>query len=91
MDDGATAGFKYFECKNTRVVEIKVRGWCKGRYLIMNEPDGEILGSIEVKLSNEWKCYTGNIKIPDGVQSLYFQYSGYGSANLAGFTLRTEE
>ncbi|NLI61115.1 MAG: alpha-N-arabinofuranosidase, partial [Clostridiales bacterium] len=49
--------------------------------------DGEALGSIPVRFSNQWKEYTADIAIPDGVQALYFTYKGDGSAALKSFTL----
>lgn len=90
MDTGATAGFKYFECKDTKVLSIKVRGWCIGKFEVMGAPDGEVWGSIQVDRSNEWKCYEGNVSIPDGKQAIYFRYHGYGCASFAGFTLGKE-
>jgi hypothetical protein len=33
------------------------------------------------------KEYSGDIAIPDGIQALYFEYIGEGSASLASFTL----
>ena len=89
MDHGATIGFKYFDCVNTSVIEIKARGWCDGEFVIMTKPDGDVLGSIPVKKSNEWKVYKGHVEIPDGEQALYFQYKGYGCASFGGFALKT--
>lgn len=88
MDHGATVGFKYFDCMKTSVIEIEARGWCEGEFAIMTKPDGDILGSIPIKKSNEWKTYKGDVEIPDGEQALYFQYQGYGCASLRGFTLK---
>lgn len=87
MEDGACAGYKYFICENTCVVGVKARGWCQGVFDIMTEPDGEVLGSIEVSKSNEWKWHKGNIRISDGKQALYFKYRGFGCVSLGGFEL----
>lgn len=87
LDEGSGVGFKYFDCNNSTVTDIQVRGWCEGEFVIMTKPDGDIIGSIPVKKSNEWKSYQADIKIPDGIQSLYFQYRGYGCASFGGFTL----
>ncbi|NLI59848.1 MAG: family 43 glycosylhydrolase, partial [Clostridiales bacterium] len=80
MRESATAGFKYFDCKGIKKVSIKVRGYCSGEFEVKTAWDGEALGSIPVRFSNQWKEYTADIAIPDGVQALYFTYKGDGSA-----------
>ncbi len=87
MKDTATAGFKYFDCKGIRKVSIKVRGYCKGAFEVKTAWNGESLGSIPVGFTNVWTEYSSDIAIPDGVQALYFTYTGYGSPSLASFTL----
>ena len=87
MRESATAGFKYFDCKGIKKVSIKVRGYCSGEFEVKTAWDGEALGSIPVRFSNQWKEYTADIAIPDGVQALYFTYKGDGSAALKSFTL----
>lgn len=88
MKDSATAGFKYFDCKDTRLVAVKVRGYCKGAFEVKTAWDGAVLGKIPVQSANIWTEFTADIVIPDGIQSLYLTYSGSGSANLASFTLK---
>jgi hypothetical protein len=87
MRNTATAGFKYFDCKNIRKVKIKVRGYCRGAFEIKTLWNGPALGRIPVDFTNVWTEYEGNIAIPDGVQALYFTYTGNGGASLASFTL----
>ena len=87
MRNTATAGFKYFDCKNIRKVKIKVRGYCRGAFEIKTSWNGPALGRIPVDFTNVWTEYEGNIAIPDGVQALYFTYTGSGGASLASFTL----
>lgn len=88
MKDSATAGFKYFDCKGIKKVTIKVRGYCKGEFLVKTAWDAkEPLGKIPVVFSNAWKEYEQDIAIPDGVHALYFTYTGDGSASFASFTL----
>ena len=87
MRDTATAGFKYFDCKGVREVKIKVRGYCKGDFEVKTSWDGPAMGRISVDFTNVWKEYTSSIAIPDGIQALYFTYTGSGNASLASFTL----
>ncbi len=84
---GASAGFRYFDCRGVHRVSIRVRGYCKGAFCVRTAWNGPALGMIPVDFSNVWKEYTAEIAIPDGVQSLYFTYEGQGAANLASFTL----
>lgn len=87
MKASATAGFKYFDCSGIKTVKIKVRGYCRGDFEVKTSWNGTALGKIPVGFSNVWKEYTADIRIPDGIQALYFTYTGQGSASLASFTL----
>ncbi len=87
LRDCAAAGFKYFDCNGVKKVRIKVRGYCRGAFLVKTSWNGKLLGRIPVNFSNIWKEYSGDIAIPDGIQALYFEYIGEGSASLASFTL----
>lgn len=87
LQDGAAAGFKYFECKGVKKVKIKVRGYCRGAFVVKTSWNGEELGRIPVDFTNVWTEYSEDISIPDGIHALYFEYTGEGSANLASFTL----
>lgn len=87
MMDSATAGFKYFDCHGIRRMTIQVRGYCRGAFEIKTAWNGPVLGTIPVEFSNVWKPYSTELVIPDGIQALYFTYTGMGSASLASFTL----
>ncbi len=87
LRDGAAAGFKYFDCEGIKKVSIKVRGYCRGAFIVKTSWNGKLLGKIPVDFSNVWREYSADIKIPDGIQMLYFIYTGEGSASLASFTL----
>jgi hypothetical protein len=87
MKDSATAGFKYFDCKGITRVKIKARGYAYGAFEVKTSWNGEPLGRIQIESSNIWKEYIADISIPDGVQALYFTYTGDGSAHFGTFTL----
>ena len=87
MKDSATAGFKYFDCTGIKKVKIKVRGYCNGAFEVKTSWNGTALGNIPVDFTNIWTEYSADIEIPDGIQSLYFTYTGDGTASLASFTL----
>lgn len=87
MTDSATAGFKYFDCQGIKKVKIKVRGYCNGAFEVKTSWNGPALGRIPVNFTNVWTEYSSEIEIPDGVQALYFTYTGNGRASLASFAL----
>lgn len=87
MQDTATAGFKYFDCKDIKTIKIKVRGYCSGVFEVKTSWNGKALARIPVKFTNVWTEYSSDIIISDGIQALYFTYTGNGRASLASFTL----
>ncbi|WP_070000398.1 family 43 glycosylhydrolase [Cellulosilyticum sp. I15G10I2] len=87
MKDSATAGFKYFDCHAIKKVKIKVRGYCRGAFEVKTSWNGEALGKIPVDFTNIWTEYAADIEIPNGIQALYFTYTGTGRASLASFAL----
>lgn len=91
MQSGAVVGLKYFECKNTYVSSVTVRGFViQGEVIVMLRPDGDVIGSIPIGRTNEWYTYKGRVDIPDGVQSLYFSYKGFGAISMKEFSLKNE-
>ncbi|MGO4369529.1 family 43 glycosylhydrolase [Paenibacillus sp. MCAF20] len=87
MRDSATAGFKYFRCEGVKRVKIKARGYAQGSFEVKTAWDGPSLGSIPVDFTNVWTTYVADITVPEGVNALYFTYTGNGNASLASFTL----
>ncbi|MDR0464380.1 MAG: alpha-N-arabinofuranosidase, partial [Treponema sp.] len=85
--DNCGAGFKYFDCKGVTTVKVKTRGYCRGAFEVKTKWDGEPAGKIDIVSSNIWKEYSSEIKIPDGIQAIYFIYKGTGIATLGSFTL----
>lgn len=87
MKASATAGFKYFDCKGITKVKIKTRGYASGDFEVRTSWDGPVLGKITIGFTNIWTEYSADIKIPDGIQALYFTFTGSGSAQFKSFTL----
>lgn len=87
MRDGATAGFKYFECRGIRKISVRVRGYGSGKLEIKTAWDGPAIGEILVGYSNFWKEYEADILLPDGVHGLYFTYRGPGNISFGAFEL----
>jgi hypothetical protein len=85
--DNHGVGFKYFDCKGVTAVKVKIRGYCRGYFEVKTKWDGESLGKIEFVSSNIWKEFSSPVKIPDGVQALYFIYKGSGNVTFGAFSL----
>lgn len=87
MTDGATAGFKYFDCKDVKEIRIKARGYGDGVFEVRTAWDGEVLGQMKLHYTNIWEEYATPISIPDGVQAIFLTYRGGGNVSLKSFTL----
>ncbi len=87
ITNGATAGFKYFECKGVSRFWVTARGYAKGVYEVRTKWDGDILAKISVELSNVWETYSVQVDIPDGVNAIYLTFRGDGNGMLKSFAL----
>ena len=87
IQDGATTGFKYFDCRGIKKAAVTVRGYADGVFEIRTAWDGEPLARIKVEYSNVWETYEADIALPDGVYAFYITYSGAGNAALRSFAL----
>lgn len=88
MQDTATAGFKYFDCKGVTEIAIKTRGYADGCFEVRTAWDGPLLARIPIQSSNVWEEYSAPAAIADGPQAVYLTYRGGGNASLLCFTLR---
>lgn len=87
--DGATIGYKYFDCENTVVSGITLRGNAEGIMEVRTTRNGDVCGTFSLKLqTGEWTKIGAEVKLPDGKQALYFTYRGIGAVDCAEFVLR---
>ncbi len=87
IQDSATAGFKYFDCKDIREIRIKVRGYADGVFEVKTAWNGKVLAQIRVRYANVWEEYAAPVSIPNGKQAIYLTYRGEGNASLLSLTL----
>lgn len=87
LNDGAIAGFKYFDFQGVKTVSVYTRGYGKGAYHVSTAWDGPSLGAISVDYTNVWTRFSASVAIPDGVHALYFTYRGMGNSSLQRFIL----
>ena len=91
IQDTATVGFKYFDCRSVRRIRLIVRGYGKGVFEVRTAWDGEVVGKIPVDYASYWEEYCAPVSIPDGVQALYLTYRGDGNKGLKSLTLLQED
>lgn len=87
IQNSATMGFKYFDCKNITGIGIKTRGYADGIFEIRTSIEGEVLAQIKVEYTNVWEEYLSPIHMPDGKNAIYITYRGEGNASLLSFSL----
>ena len=89
MQDGAVAGFKYFDFADGKISEIKVtlRGNGTGTMKVYTDLEKEPVASIAVETGKEWKTFAGKTEKISGVQPLYFRYEGSGAVDFTEFSL----
>ena len=87
ITNGTVLGFKYFDIHDVKEFAITVRAYSGGTFEIKTSLDGEVLASIPVRNHNIWTRYTVPIRLPEGVQSIYIAYRGFGAPSLKSFEL----
>ncbi len=87
MNEGSTAGFKYFDCKGITKISVMTRGYTRGKLEVKTAWNGEVLGEIQLPHCTIWTKSEAEIHIPDGITALYFTYRGFGNSALLSFTL----
>lgn len=92
LNDGWSAGFKYFDCKDVQAISIRTRGTGVGHVTLRLKWDGEVIARIPVSSANVWiDSPKFPVSIPDGVQALYFGFEGFRPVSLASFSLYTSK
>ena len=91
LRDGAWAGFKYFDIRESSRIKLCVRGNAEGEMLVRNERDGEIRAAVPIHPSADWQEESGEFPIEPGVHALYFTYRGSGSMDWKWFEFCEEK
>ncbi len=89
MTNGATVGFKYFECNNSKLVRIRVQGYCDGIFEVKTAWDGKVIGTIQVNNNPYWWDLPCAIEMPNGIHALYFTYKGTGFVGISEFAFES--
>lgn len=86
MTNSSTAGYKYFNFKNVEEVSLVYRAYCNGVFEFMTDPEGPVLGTVEVSSMNRWAKTSCKINLPEGVHPFYIRYKGTGAPTLLEFS-----
>ena len=92
MQDGAVAGFKYFDFKQSdHQISLELRGNADGMMQVSADPQFSIL-SAEIRVSSSGSListYAGSLHLQKtGTQPLYFRYVGQGALDFIAFTIQ---
>ncbi len=90
MQEGATAGFKYFDFIDTTSISMVVSGKANGVIKVYGETDSkELIAEIAVNsTSNDKIEVSSDLKEVKGKTALYFVYEGEGALNFHIFELK---
>ncbi|MCM0583156.1 family 43 glycosylhydrolase [Weissella diestrammenae] len=90
MSSGSVAGFKYFELKSPREINIEIRGTGEGKMIVQTEEQSRFeFAEIEISPSVDWTSVKAEITTElTGIVPLFFRYEGSGSIDFRGFEIR---
>ncbi len=90
MQDGAVAGFKYFQMGEAATVSVEVGGTAEGKLLVSETADfSEPNAVIPIHSRGDGICRaSAGLQMAAGVKALYFRFSGAGAMNFIGFELK---
>ena len=87
LQNGAWAGFKYFNFCRARQVTIWVRGSFQGTVTASISRSGAPAAKISVAPSKDWTQCSAALDIEDGIHPLYFLCEGTGAMDFLEFIL----
>ena len=88
MCDGAVAGFKYFDLRETSKVRINIKGKATGVVYVSTEEGGKPVAKIQVKPCKEQHGFAADVNGLGEKEALYFSYKGTGAFNFMSFDLK---
>lgn len=88
MCDGAVAGFKYFDLRETSGIRINIKGNASGVVHVCTTENGNPAADIKISPSREVKGFSAELEAPQEKQALFFKYEGKGSFDFLSFDLK---
>jgi predicted GH43/DUF377 family glycosyl hydrolase len=87
MNDGAIAGFKYFNFNQVQDISVTVRGAGNGVLIVSTGIGDGIVSKINLTETVDWATFTAQLKIDEGIKPLYFTYKGEGAVDFLSFSI----
>lgn len=89
MQNGATAGYKYFQIEKVNKVTIKVRGTASGKMLVSADENFQsICANIPMQVQGlEIQECSSQLIVQEGKNPLYFRFIGSGAIDFWSFNL----
>lgn len=88
MQDGAVAGFKYFNIDAVNSISITSGGKCVGVVQVSDDPAFRtVIAEIEVDHQRGQAINKGRMSVDPGVRPLYFRFKGTGAMEFYAFEL----
>lgn len=91
MRCGATAGFKYFDLRDTTRISVRVRGNGSGVISVCSSETGKKLAQISIASAKTWTDFSSPFQAGTGHSALFFIYEGTGAIDFLSFTLNSEK
>ena len=82
ISDDTELGYKYFEFKELKSINIKCRGNGSGTLQILIGEEKKKCAEISISASSKWKEYSVGVDAPDGVYALHLKYAGRGKIDV---------
>ena len=88
MYDGALAGFKYFDLRETKEISVAIKGRAKGKLYVRTRENGEAIATIAVSPCKELRDFTSAVRAGGSREALFFTFEGKGRFDFISFTLK---
>ncbi|PRA09468.1 MULTISPECIES: family 43 glycosylhydrolase [unclassified Paenibacillus] len=88
FQDGATAGYKYFQFAEGNRFRIKIRGEATGKILVTHHLGGEVCASVIITPSEEWQNYETAFSPEKGRQPVFITFQGTGVIDILEFEFK---
>ncbi len=88
MQDGAVAGFKYFQFDGPKKILVELGGTADGQMEVSDNPEFKNVTSIPVSLKGGIASFGSRLDVGAGVKPLYFRFVGTGAVDFHAFELQ---
>ena len=91
MQDGAVAGFKYFDIQDLSNATVELRGKAEGELFLSDTPDFQTVAALFPVCLNTSKStrLLAPCTLPNGRRALYFKFQGRGRVDFLAFELNS--